>query len=312
MRAIMTISRGSLYWLPLFVMWVCVATSVAADEYFTSKDAQGRRLIDVQVDHYGNFPFLIDTAASHTVLYRRLVDELGLEPIPRRSAAVITATGERPMRLYQVRRFSTLGTVLELERTIAMPDQNGPDTPYGIVGVDLMRGRVLMLGPDGAQLFESAAVFEAAEHEGISWQRVDGRPVGRGSVALNVNIGGHTFPAVVDTGAGATVINRAAADKLRKVQGSEVEFRSTTLSAAGGRMRAENAHVGRVSIGDVNLGSRDILVANLPVFNTYVPRSVPAVILGADILLSQPVAIDFNSWAIYLPRDNDLPEGRSE
>lgn len=294
-------TRGGRYWLPLFVVWLCFPATAAA-EYFTSTDSQGRRLVDVQVDHHGNFPFLIDTAASHTVLYYRLVDELGLSAIPQRSAAVITATGARPMQYYEVRRFSTLGAVLELEHTIALPDQNGPNTPYGIVGVDMMRGQVLLLGSEGAQLFDGTTAFEESRASDYEWQRVSGRAVGRGSVAVDVNIGGHIIPAVVDTGAGASVINRAAADKLRAAQGSEVRFHSITISAAGGRMQAENARVGHVSLGDVNLGSRDILVANLPVFNTYVPRTVPAMILGADILLSRPVAVDFDSWALYFPR----------
>lgn len=300
MRALDNKTRGSLYWLPLFVIWAFLATKVAAAEYFTSTDTQGRRLVDVQVDHHGNFPFLIDTAASHTVFYYRLVDEVGLEAVPRRSADVITATGQRPMRLFKVGRIATLGAVLELEHTIAMPDQRGPNTPYGIVGVDMMRGRILVLGPEGAQLFESTAAFEEGQVKDIVWQQVAGRAVGRGSVAVDVSIGGHIIPAVVDTGAGATVINLAAADKIRAAQASDVEFRSITISAAGGRVRAENVHISRLSIGGVNLGPKDILAANLPVFSTYVPYTVPAMILGADVLLSQPVAIDFDSWAIYL------------
>jgi len=271
---------------------------VAGDE--PVMDHQGRRLVDVQVDAHGSFPFLIDTAASHTVLYRRFVGEVGLIAIPRRSTRVITATGTREMGFYRVGSVSALGRVLHLGETIAMPDAaGGQEAPYGIIGVDFLAGHVLVVTATDVQLV-AAEDFNPTADDAISWHRVPGRAVGRGSVATDVTVAGLTMPAIIDTGAAVTVINRRAADRLRESHVGAVEFRASSLSAAAGRMRAESLQVERLMIGEMVLRDRDILASNLPVFATYGAAQVPAMILGADVLFSQPIAIDFASYDLYI------------
>jgi predicted aspartyl protease len=275
-----------------------IASAASAD--VPVPDHQGRRLVDVQVDSHGSFPFLIDTAASHTVLYRRFVGEVGLSAIPRRSTRVITATGTREMGFYRVDSVTALGRVLHVGETIAMPDAGGgQDAPYGIIGVDFLAGHVLVVTASEVRLL-AAEDFSPAADDAISWHRVPGRAVGRGSVATDVTVAGLTMPAIIDTGAAVTVINRRAVDRLRESHVGAVEFRSSSLSAAAGRMRAETLQVERMTIGEVVLRDRDILASNLPVFATYGAAEVPAMILGADILFSRPVAIDFVNHDLYI------------
>ncbi|WP_262689980.1 aspartyl protease family protein [Kordiimonas aestuarii] len=297
-----TSNGGSLRWLPLFVLGLFAFThSLQANEYVSVGDNHGRRLVDVQVDSYGSFPFLVDSAASHTVFYERLVKEQGLTPIPSRAAAVITATGERRMDYYRLHTFAAFGEIMRVDRTIAMPDPGGgADTPYGILGMDFLRGSVLVVIGDSVRFYVDGAAFKPDEDEGYDWQRIGGRTVGNGSVAVDVGVAGLVVPAIIDTGAAVTVVNRKAADKLRQQGTSGVEFRRTTLSAAGGRMRAESLRVERLQMGELILRDRDILSSNLPVFTTYGASRVPAMILGADILFSRPIAIDFGNHALYI------------
>lgn len=289
---------GGLIGLPLFVCAVLVSAGARAEP--SGNDGQGRRLVHVQVDTHGRYPFLIDTAASHTVIYRRLVGEVGLDAIPGRSTRVMTATGNREMGFYPIDRVTALGRMLTLGETIAMPDAaSGPDAPYGILGVDFLRGHVLVMTGDAVTLLAEED-FMPHSDERYDWQKVRGRAVGRGSVAVDVSVAGVMMPAIVDTGAAATVLNRVAADALRENTSGAVEFNSTSLSAAAGRVRAEGLRADRLDIGPVSYRGRDLLAANLPVFATYGASRVPAMILGADIIFARPVAIDFANFDLYI------------
>lgn len=293
--------------LPLFVCALLAAVPALAS--VPVPDHQGRRLVEVEVDAHGSFPFLIDTAASHTVLYRRFVGEVGLNSIPGRSTRVITATGTREMGFYRIGSVTALGRVLPVGETIAMPDASGgQDAPYGIIGVDFLVGHVLVVTAAEVRLVRAEDFIPEAD-EAIEWHRIRGRAVGRGSVATDVTVAGLTMPAIIDTGAAVTVINRRAADRLRESHTGAVEFRTSSLSAAAGRMRAETLEVERITLGDMTLRDRDILASNLPVFATYGAAQVPAMILGADILFSQPVAIDFASFDLYLGTKKPVTAG---
>ncbi|WP_417451008.1 retroviral-like aspartic protease family protein [Kordiimonas sp.] len=301
MGARRTSNGGSLRWLPLFVLAVLCTAAVRAGDYITISDNHGRRLVDTQVDGHGSFPFLLDTAASHTVVYRKLVSEAGLAAIPLRSSTVFTATGRREMQIYRITAVTALGRVMPVGETVAMPDPGGgPATPYGILGADFLRGHVLVVDGGRVRLLSGRAAFQPDTDPDYRWHAVAGRAVGRGSVAVDVVVAGLVMPAIIDTGAAATVINPRAADRLRQDTSGDIDFNAATLSAAAGRMQAESLHVPRLDVGGVVLRDVDILSANLPVFTTYGAARAPAMILGADILFGQPVAIDFEHRVVYL------------
>lgn len=263
----------------------------------SSLDDQGRILIPVGVGEQGSYPFLLDTAASRTVVYRKLVSELGLEALPRRSTRVMTATGAREMQLYRLGDLHVLGLTMTVHETVAMPDVGRRDI-YGIVGVDLMRGRVLLLGKGRAQLVADEFDLPGREED---WLRVDGRPVGYGSVAVTVTIGGHEIPAIVDTGAGASVLNRAALDLLQQDDTDGVSIDRATLSSSGGTVAAQIVMVREMNIGGWKRSNERLTSAQLPIFAVYGAARTPAMILGADILLSPTAtAIDFNDWALWI------------
>ena len=296
-----TSNGGSLRWLPLFVLAVLFTATVQADDYIAISDNHGRRLVDTQVDGHGSFPFLLDTAASHTVVYRKLVSDAGLTAIPLRSSTVFTATGRREMQLYRITAVTALGRGMPVGETVAMPDPGGgPAAAYGILGADFLRGHVLVVDGERIRLLSGRAAFQPDTDADYSWQAIPGRAVGRGSVAVEVMIAGLVIPAIIDSGAAATVINPRAADRLRQDTTGDIDFNTATLSAAAGSMHAESLHVPRLDIGGVALRDMDILSANLPVFTTYGAARAPAMILGADILFRQPVAIDFEHRVLYL------------
>lgn len=309
--------RGGHFWVPLlFCLLLPITWAQASDEqpeasagaqaeipsiHPITLDADGRVLVDVEVAGQGPFPFLLDTAASRTVLYRTFVSLLGLEAVPFRSARVMTATGRKEMQLYRVGTFQALGRALDVDETVAMPDPANGDQ-YGILGVDIMRGRKLLIEARGAQLLG----HDDDLPEG-TWLRIQGRPVGpRGgrSVAVMVRVGSLEIPAILDTGAGLTVLNGAALDALRESSSEDIQTEGASLSAAGGTVPARMVNLPPISVGDWQLPAKRVAVAQLPVFAMSGAARVPAMILGADMLLEAPgLVIDFARWSLYVRQE---------
>lgn len=258
-------------------------------------DEVGRLLIDVDVGGHGTYAFLLDTGADRTVIFRTLTALADLDAIPFKSKRVRTATGTREMQLYALEYIHALGRRLPIGETVVFPDAGRRGT-FGILGVDLMRGRTLqVLGAD-ARLLDEAPLYD-----GEGWLTVQGRPVGRGSLAVMVKVGDLEIPAFVDTGAATSVMNRPAMDAIEEAAASALPMTRTTVTAAGGVMVAHRVTLPSLAIGAWERGGQTVVTAQLPVFTFWGAREVPAMILGADILFSAAgVAIDFQNWRLHM------------
>ncbi|NVJ97908.1 MAG: aspartyl protease family protein [Alphaproteobacteria bacterium] len=296
--------KGLPLWLPLlfglafsfFVNHRILAEDSEAVGSVLQLDSRGRLLVSVAVEgHESQYPFLLDTAAEKTVLYRTLVSLLDLEAIPFRSERVFTATGTRSVQVYRVGSLIALGRELDVPEMVAMPDQLGVEH-YGTLGQDLLRGKRLIVMPTAAFLQDP----EVSLPDG-KWLKINGRPVGRGAIAVEVKIGSLTLPAVVDTGSEITVINGPAFEALKDEMPTDWIEGTTGLSSAAGSVQARRLFVPALEIGDWRLDEQSIATAQLPVFRILGAYHAPAMILGADVLLqSNAIAIDFAQWEIYV------------
>ncbi|GHF19136.1 hypothetical protein GCM10017044_12110 [Kordiimonas sediminis] len=258
--------------------------------------SEGRPVTLVRIGQGGvGYPFIVDTGASRTVLYRSLATELGLEALPMQSRAVITATGTQEMSLYKVGVVQIFGYDFDLRDTVAMPDpkRNGV---FGLVGVDVLRGRVLLL--EKGQPVTLAPDLSALSGDG--WQSVQGRPVGYGSIAVDVQIDGETIPAILDTGASVTVLNPAAALLLEKHDSTVTGADTPRVEASGRGITATTVPVGSIKLGDVTFRPGQIMAAPLPVFRAFGAGRAAAVIIGMDILGQYDTALDFRGWSLWI------------
>ncbi|TNE67776.1 MAG: hypothetical protein EP335_00695 [Alphaproteobacteria bacterium] len=275
--------------------------SEAPASHALSLDFAGRFLVEVQVaDNPRRFPFLLDTGAERTMLYRSLVTELDLSALPRQSTRVQTATGIRTMQLYDVGSLQALGRTVRPGPAAVMPDVDLPGT-YGILGVEFLHGRTVELAGDRLTVHEGSAM---PPRDG--WFHIEGRPVGRGSLAVDVQIGTLLVPAMVDTGANVSVLNRAAYRALVEGGWVELEENVDSLIAAGGTVQAARVSGKQVAIGGKTYGRPSLLVADLSIFASLGARHSPAMIIGMDLIGRQPVVIDFSRWQLAI-READTP-----
>ncbi len=303
-------SKGSRVWLPFLCLLVGsilqpVAAVQAEDMAAPARapklqqDEQGRVLVDVRVRGEGPFPFLLDTAASRTVMYRTLVSMLELEAVPFKSRRVMTATGAREMQLYRIGEFEALGKTLNVKETVAMPDPS-VEGIAGILGIDLLRGHQMILDRTGARLEDDRNLRRESD-----WLDLKARAVGYGSLAVTVVIEGVEIHALVDTGSGKTVLNGPALKALEKLLPGSVNEGGASVSASGRSMAASMIDVPGLAIGPWQLPAQRLVSAHLPIFSTFGASRAPAMILGMDVLLqADTVAMDFRRWRMLVrPRE---------
>jgi predicted aspartyl protease len=263
-----------------------------------SEDDQGRFVVDTYIGEKGPYPFVIDTAASRTVAYRRLPVALGINAIPQRSKRILTATGRSEALVYPIKGIRALGKELEIEETIAIAAPPGRGGVYGLIGVDLLRSKTLAfyLQQAKVQLYENIRDMPGYKN----WNMTQGRAVGYGSLAMTVTIEGVEVHAIIDTGASFTVMNEVAYQALPDaVKNSQERRQLRNIQSAGGIRRGKTVSVDNFMLGVKKYDDVQIIASDLPIFTAFGARRAPAIIIGTDILGRGEFAIDFRNWRLY-------------
>lgn len=282
------------FFLTLALMFCAKASARNSEPYLIIPDAFDRPMVGTVVNGVGPMPFIIDTGASKSVIYRGLTAMIGLQALPNQSKRILTATGYKRVLVYPVTDFFVLGRTLQVSETVALPDIIGSDAK-GLIGVDLLAGLTLYV-----DMKAGAAKLKPFGPSGDGWVTIQGRPVAYGSLALEINIGGLDIPVIVDTGASDTVINIAGSDAISR-SSTGVRRETITASMSGGKEMIFTAlRVPSFRIGGFERTNMRLVVANVPVFTMLGARDVPAIILGMDLLGQQPFAIDFKNWRLNI------------
>jgi len=262
-------------------------------------------MVGVHVNGVGPFPFIVDTGASRSIIYRSLTAALQLEAVPNKSRNIITTGGYKRALIYPIGDIFALGHTLYIEDTVALPDILG-SSARGLIGVDLLAGRTLLVRPKRGLANLSASSDDLAEPE---WTYIQGRPVAYGSLALSIDIGGVSIPVVIDTGASDTVINKAGAETLLRSATGVGRENVTAVISRGRSIAREKLLMPSLALGSIDFQDTNLYVADLPVFRLLGASEVPAIILGMNVLGQQDFAIDFANWRLYL-QGSEKAEGR--
>ena len=127
-----------------------------------------------------------------------------------------------------------------------------------------------------------------------------------------MTIGDVRLPAIVDTGASHSVVNRAAVSLL--VEGGLFRERPDTVTI----MTSAGVELGVIlkidqpkRINETDWQVDELIAADLPIFTLLGARKIPAMVLGMDLLGGKDIAIDFRGWRLFLrthPETQSAPD----
>jgi predicted aspartyl protease len=263
-------------------------------------DLSDRMTVPVRIGGAGPFDFIVDTAATGTVISRELAAELQLKPAGRLRMLSLTGSAE----VTQVHVPALTLIVGEPQDVRAFALREADIGGRGILGIDMLRDRRVLLDFRTRTFAVTKAPRRWSEEEDDDTIVVTARRRLGQLILAESSIDGEKIDVIVDTGAQVSLGNLALRRRLLK-DGSRYKISPITLiGVTGGAVGADYTRVDRLRIGRVGLIGMPIAFADAYPFRRLKLRR-PALLLGMDALrMFERVTVDFaNRKASF-----DLPD----
>ena len=243
--------------------------------------------------------FIVDTAASKTMLSRETVRRLGLDG--RGTPARLNGSTGRTATQYH--RLASLRLGMRDYRQLTafeFPRQADIGPVDGLVGADILRDHVLEFDNRRGQFRLLDPRRDPAQGED-GWAIIPFHERADGLLIVEVTIGRVCMPALFDTGATQNIVNPAAARAIGLRLFPDSASRSAIGGASGHIREIHQVDISRLSVGDLAFGWTRIGVTDLAVFETLGIGDGPAMLLSAAMLADRRFIVDY-------PRDRLLVE----
>ena len=269
--------------------------SAATDVVATRDDAHERLTVPVRIGTQGSFRFLLDTGAQNTVVSSALADRLALP-----GGADVMLLGVAGTLQVRSVHLDEIGLGRRSYYGLIAPVLQAQDIgAEGIIGLDSLQGqRVVidfrrnLIAIDDPKNISRDNGFEIV----VRARRRSGQ-----LIMTDAHIDGVRVDVIVDTGADATIGNRA----LQRALGKRATLAQTTLSSVTGQeMTADIGHVRELNLQGLRISNVLLAFADSPPFAHLGLDRKPSILLGMrEMRLFKRVAIDFASRKILF----DLP-----
>lgn len=262
--------------------------------------SSGLPVAEVRVEGHGPYRFVIDTAASNTVVLPALRNVLPITLERRDGQQVNGASGSAEVPMVGIRQLETQGRQFANLTAFDMPP--GPVDAlqvHGILGADVIAHAILDIDPQAAAwaIRDTAPVLP----EGRVSHRVPITLDNARAPRVTVRIDGVTIEAVVDTGARASIVNWRAASLLGLSPTTEGLRQGSPIKGVSSHATANVLHTAReLQIGGASIKAPEFRVADLPVFIVVGLADKPAIILGMDQLKHFRTIIDYRGGEMTL------------
>jgi hypothetical protein len=285
---------------PVFVLCGCATVfdqdGALAMAPYDIEDS-GRIVVEARVNGQGPFAFALDTAASISVVFDDLRDELALEPIPGKAVFIHGIVASRRFPLLRVSRIELGSEVWTDPRIASLPKESVTGASIdGILGVDFLRQYAVGFSTRDhvVRLYPPDLV---AQRSYRGWATIPLEPeyITESGAALyffKIELGGQKIPAIFDLGSGLNMLNSATARSLglTPVGSRDDELLSGAIASAPvmARLRVEELTTGRV-----RWRNEEFAIAELEICKTLMQGQIPCAILGAGLFTQRDFIIDF-------------------
>lgn len=260
------------------LMFLTLSTSAMASTVTTGAeiryDNRSRPVIATQVNGNGPYYMVVDSGAESTVIAPQLAKILNVVGMDS-DIVIHGATGDTNTNIYPIERFSS---PLFDEKQIGLLELPNPSaTPAaGIIGMDLFADKALVFDFKNREM----RVEPSGEVKG-NYMTIPAIKDDSLLISVLVSLNGVEIPALVDTGAAATIANSGV---LKALGWQEHDPHLVDDGEIRGATKDTNA-IKKANIETVKIGG--MTMHNIPVRFVSSPTTEPAsLILGCDILES--------------------------
>lgn len=269
-----------------------------------SLDEEGRMLIDVEVNDVGPYKFIVDSAASRTLLFENLRKQLGLEFQADETTFVHGAIINEHRPVLSVGKLKVGSLLMENFRSFSIPDPDAltGDMQQGILGLDFLSQYAMYVNVDDSRIIFAKSGYRPSsrKYTTVPIEFDDLGLIENGLPIIQVRVQDRSMDALLDLGASQTIANWAAANlfgiNIRRFLRDRSDFQGI-FSAVPVRARATGA---AISIGKRVWTKQTIDIANLKIFETLGRGEQPAIIISAALLREEDYIIDFPASRFHI------------
>ncbi len=308
----------------LFAIALCLlpAACVAGNGFDAARDAgspiaevpfqiseDGWIIAPVRINGAGPYDFLVDSAATVSVVYQRLADEHAFQRAPQPNIRVLGLTETRYLPAWEIGDIDVAGEVRRDHIGVVLEDWPAPlRTPHGVLGLDFLKHYVVRFDIDRQTMaFYPPGAFDAAPKLRTRDMpeyvfAADNAPLYR----TRIQVKGRDIHCIVDTGSALSVVNsralRAMLTGLFIGPASRRGLRTgSRLSDAFGSIEDAGAvDVARITLAAARWRNKRIVVFDADIFRELGVDRRPFCLLGADLLADQSFVLDFPGERIII------------
>jgi predicted aspartyl protease len=269
---------------------------------------EDRLVTDAFINGRGPYTFVIDSASSRTIIYEHVRAQLALKASDPDPIIVYGINQQAPAMAIAPDRLTVGGRDIAGLTMGVLPDTEGRGDPDGVLGIDVLSRYFVVLDRASMQLRllprEGGAARDYAGWEQIPLipHPLKNIPVDFWYVTMAFN--GHVFPALFDLGAGITLLNWPAAERLgveRRAATRKYGPPPESLRDVLGKIAPAVVVKGvTITFPDRTWRKQDVLVSDAPVFEFFGMGDKAGAIVGPGLLKDNSLAIDFAGHRLYV------------
>ncbi|PHS29118.1 MAG: hypothetical protein COA85_01980 [Robiginitomaculum sp.] len=287
------------------VAWLSFAVPVASEQQASvalSYSVDGHLIVPVYVNEVGPFAFILDSAASRTIISDRLASELKLPLLTNRIGRLVGASGETETEVFRVETLRLAGRQWTLAAALALPPSSVRQGYAGILGLDVLSSQALLFDFDAQQLELLSDAKAQRIRRDRSWHKIWARRNFAGFLSVNLRINGRRVRAIVDSGARRSIGNEKLGALLENLSPASIMVRQQIITGVAlSQVPARTGLARTVKLQSLRWDEAEILVADLAVFEALGLINQPAMILGLDFLQStSSVMFDFSRQRLWI------------
>ncbi len=306
----MRLTRLIGFWVGLWIV-VAGALSEALAQDLAGSDLRlaynNGLTVPVFVNGQGPFDFVVDTAASNTVIFENLSNRLMIGQEDGQDAVVIFGLREQTEKVHELESLTVNGFEKRNLRTIILPDWDvaGQDSPAGLLGMDFLSSFFVLFDLEESRFYISER--DPKRRKSGAWTSTRLRSTDLGVLRTDlflarISINGKPFLGLLDTGASHSLLSVKASQILGAIPPSVGSGRGAMVDAAGTSRPVFLVQVARMTIGRQRFPKWIFTVRELKIFRYLNAEYRTTAILGNDVLARQSFAIDFPGKKLWLRR----------
>ncbi len=271
-------------------------------------DEKQRLFVKVMVNDTGPYNFILDTAATSTLIFENVREALGLEFSAENTAFVHGAVLSTKRPALPIDSIKVGALELNNVQSFSLPDLQiiGEEEPIGgVLGIDFLSLYALYFNVRDERIVFAKSGYVPSKKKYVSTPIMFNNLgfLDQGLPFVSASVQGMPLEALLDLGSTVTVVNWAAIDafgvNVKRQLSGRYEFQGIFADIPI-RSKAEGVSV---AVGERLWRRQDIDVINLNVFKTMQRGELPTLIVSSSLLRDENFIIDFPRRTLYLEAD---------